>query len=69
MSDHVFKLGDLVRLKSGGPTMLIEEKSYKGDDKSWVCRWFDSVGSVHAATFPAWALEQVLPVSSGNDAG
>jgi uncharacterized protein YodC (DUF2158 family) len=32
-----FKIGDLVQLKSGGPTMIVKEEVYGGDLK---CQWF-----------------------------
>ena len=38
MSDTVFKAGDVVQLKSGGPAMTVGEIRFDG----WVsCTWFD----------------------------
>jgi uncharacterized protein YodC (DUF2158 family) len=34
-----FKRGDVVRLKSGGPPMTVDEKGQYGDEL--VCHWFD----------------------------
>jgi uncharacterized protein YodC (DUF2158 family) len=43
-----FVVGDLVRLRSGGPTMVIEAISRKGV----VCTWFDGTGNAkHTDTF------------------
>jgi uncharacterized protein YodC (DUF2158 family) len=39
--DHDFKVGDTVKLKSGGPVMTIESiEKYGGVDKA-KCVWFD----------------------------
>lgn len=37
-----FKLGDLVKLKSGGPVMTIDRRSDYGD--GWHVVWFDRPG-------------------------
>ncbi len=51
-----FKVGDTVRLKSGGPTMTI---TAVGDDNGKIrvwCSWFDAMNEKNAS-FPADALE------------
>ena len=72
-----FQIGDVVRLKSGGPEMTIMSSHAKvnGD---WVCRWFDFRGSesfdhfhpstidlVHHATPPAPEPPSVCPECEG----
>ena len=48
-----FKLGDVVQLKSGGPSMTVEAIS--GNDV--VCIWFDKM-KAHRKSFPAIAVEK-----------
>jgi uncharacterized protein YodC (DUF2158 family) len=36
-----FKLGDVVRLKSGGPNMTIEKYGNYSGERKCVCKWFD----------------------------
>ena len=36
-----FKPGDIVRLKSGGPSMTVDEVEKKGNVTSIFCFWFD----------------------------
>lgn len=49
----MFKEGDVVQLKSGGPLMTIISKY---DDDSFNCTWFD--GSIpKSSVFPKTALE------------
>lgn len=42
----MFKAGDLVRLKSGGPVMTI---SQSGSGGAFVCHWFNQDGGVWTA--------------------
>jgi uncharacterized protein YodC (DUF2158 family) len=37
----LFKVGDIVQLKSGGPSMTITETSVAGPTISYACTWFD----------------------------
>jgi uncharacterized protein YodC (DUF2158 family) len=48
-----FKIGDTVRLKSGGPLMTVKETS--GDQVR--CQWFDEKHSVQTHLFLAAMLE------------
>lgn len=57
-----FGVGDLVRLKSGGPSMTIEEMEYAGIDSVSgfyyaKCAWYLSDGSSPRATFEESMLE------------
>ena len=58
-----FKPGDLVRLKSGGPLMTVEqvgEKALTGGEAVW-CVWFEKVGNKQEAKrddFPPVVLER-----------
>jgi uncharacterized protein YodC (DUF2158 family) len=52
MADHQFKSGDIVQLKSGGPTMTVEEI----DGTQANCVWFE--GTKHkTGLFELSALE------------
>jgi uncharacterized protein YodC (DUF2158 family) len=48
------KIGDVVRLKSGGPRMTI----LGGNNKHWVCQWFNNAG-LDEGTFAAASLQPV----------
>jgi uncharacterized protein YodC (DUF2158 family) len=49
MSAQVFKVGDVVRLKSGGPKMTVEAG---GGDNEWVrVRFFDAANVLHEESF------------------
>ncbi len=40
MAEHKFKIGDIVQLKSGGPSMTV--RGYEPvDSDEVVCEWFD----------------------------
>lgn len=62
MSDHSFKAGDKVRLKSGGPAMTVEQvgnDSMTNDPMVW-CVWF--VGTkLEKETFAPATLEIAPP--------
>ncbi|TDB32569.1 DUF2158 domain-containing protein [Stenotrophomonas sp. TEPEL] len=47
-----FKLGDKVKLKSGGPVMTVSSVSDKGVE----CQWFDPKGKLHKESFAAVVL-------------
>ena len=50
-----FNVGEVVRLKSGGPSMTVD-----GDSGSRIiCAWFDQDGSFHRYDFDQGALEKV----------
>ena len=52
-----FKIGDLVRIKSGGPMMEVTEVGENQDGKPIVtCTWFDG-DKPEMGTFPAAAVK------------
>lgn len=53
MSEVTFKIGDTVRLKSGGPPMTVKIADYAD---AVVCVWFDN-GTQKDGTFHAAMLE------------
>ncbi|WP_311267466.1 DUF2158 domain-containing protein [Sphingobium sp. WCS2017Hpa-17] len=59
MTENTFKAGDVVRLKSGGPTMTVTrvgEGAWVGT--VWVS-WFDSSNKPQSGEYPQEALELV----------
>ena len=51
-----FQIGDVVKLKSGGPLMTIV-KTFSGDEGiSYRCEWFDGDQKNQHATFPPASL-------------
>ena len=65
-----FNAGDLVRLKSGGPLMTVEQVgklSMTEEDAVW-CTWFEKVGNrqtVTRDTFPPVVLEKSVKPGIG----
>ena len=59
-----FKIGDVVRLKSGGPNMTVTEYDvygYAETQKKYLCRWFDDKHKPAELTFKEEELELVHP--------
>ena len=53
----MFKIGDIVKLKSGGPDMTIVDDS--GNDQYFTCKWWYSEGGCYPKEiFPTAALCQ-----------
>lgn len=50
-----FDVGDLVRLKSGGPTMTITSTPNEYSALCF-CQWFDEMGALNKGRFPPDAL-------------
>ena len=53
MAKLEFDVGDVVRLKSGGPRMTVVGRMWGSDQL--LCNWFEGVRS-HMGSFPAKAL-------------
>jgi uncharacterized protein YodC (DUF2158 family) len=49
------KIGDVVRLKSGGPKMTVQERY----ENEWLCKWFDSKNETCCEPFAEALLEVV----------
>ena len=57
-----FQLGDIVRLKSGGPNMTVcnyAKYAYQGDEPKYQCRWFDDKHKENFSLFGEQELEIV----------
>ena len=58
-----FNRGDIVRLKSGGPTMTVKKSIQRqsqttDEDTIYVhCLWFDAEGHVQTDQFEDWTLQ------------
>jgi uncharacterized protein YodC (DUF2158 family) len=64
MENSEFKPGDLVRVKSGGPTMTVEQvgKTAVQQEEAVWCVWFEKVGNRQVPqkeTFAPVVLEKV----------
>lgn len=55
-----FKIGDVVRLKSGGPSMTVAAVGVGIMGDEIYCAWFEGKKK-HAESFPPGALEAVGP--------
>jgi uncharacterized protein YodC (DUF2158 family) len=52
-----FNIGDVVRLKSGGPNMTIDATG----GSRLTCMWFDSSMTLFSQDFDQGAIEKVVP--------
>jgi uncharacterized protein YodC (DUF2158 family) len=53
-------IGEVVRLKTGGPTMPVDEAlTMQVANIRYRCTWVDTVGGLQAAVFNAATLERV----------
>jgi len=53
------KIGDVVRLKSGGPAMTIADiRDYQGSRDGAFCEWLDDVKKKQSAVFALRSLEK-----------
>lgn len=53
-----FNIGDIVRLKSGGPKMTI--LGIDGDESTYACKWFDRNGRLNRDSFQASTIEAFI---------
>jgi uncharacterized protein YodC (DUF2158 family) len=58
----IFKLGDTVKLASGGPDMTVSYVTAGGDV---LCEWFDNNGTLQQAGFKASLLVQAPETKPG----
>jgi len=47
-----FNVGDVVRLKSGGPRMTIDRQNVGSNSENVVCLWFDGTKRTEGAFHP-----------------
>lgn len=59
MENGEFRVGDVVRLKSGGPAMTIERRTQ--DKDHCVCVWLPDQGPTRYLTVPGAALQRTTP--------
>ena len=56
----MFKIGDVVQVKSGGPAMSVLSMTAAGESHQVECLWFaEGAEAFHRETFPAPCLEPV----------
>lgn len=60
-TEQELRVGDLVRLKSGGPTMTIIRLG-EGAERSPVCAWFSERGQYGRDQFPRVCLDRVRAI-------
>jgi uncharacterized protein YodC (DUF2158 family) len=53
----IFKVGDVMQLKSGGPNMTVTEIHPEHLGGDLVCSWIDSQGKDHVQAYPAAVLQ------------
>jgi uncharacterized protein YodC (DUF2158 family) len=58
MEKQDFGPGSVVRLKSGGPAMVIDRALASGE---WSCHWMHDDGKHHTASFPELSLVPARP--------
>ncbi len=57
MPEEKFKVGDIVRLKSGGPAMTVQQEVVEDDTDTVVCQWFVDGKKLEYGAFPEGSLE------------
>ncbi len=58
-----FKLGETVRLKSGGPDMVVQDyaATFPGElSTKAICKWFDKQNKAQSGTFEEEGLESII---------
>ncbi len=68
----ILRIGDVVRLKSGGPAMTVVAPGARVGSGVVDCAWFGGDDTFVTAAFPPRALERVMPAppdaARGSDA-
>jgi uncharacterized protein YodC (DUF2158 family) len=59
------QVGEVVRLKSGGPAMTVVATGARAEPGVVECAWFDRDNACATASFPPRALERVSLEQSG----
>jgi uncharacterized protein YodC (DUF2158 family) len=52
-------IGNVVRLRSGGPNMTVEQEPGRADDGSVHCVWMDHTGQAQRTELPRRTLERI----------
>jgi uncharacterized protein YodC (DUF2158 family) len=66
---HGLRIGDVVRLKSGGPSMTVVALGGRAEPGVVDCVWFDRGDARQLAAFPPLALRPVDPGGAGEGDG
>lgn len=53
-----YKIGDIVKLKSGGPDMTVKQQGEGMNEEIFVCQWFAGK-KLERGAFPSESLESV----------
>lgn len=62
MSKSIFKIGDVVVLKSGGASMSIQQLTPNSEGSvNCMCSWHDKDGKPHTVTYDELSLRLVTP--------
>jgi len=60
MERPTFKIGDIVRLRSGGPDMTVKETVNYKREPEYTCQWFAG-RKLESGVFQPESLEEVQP--------
>jgi uncharacterized protein YodC (DUF2158 family) len=63
----LLQIGEVVRLRSGGPRMTVVARGARAEPGAVECAWFDKSDAYAVAGFPLAALERVNSTSSESD--
>jgi uncharacterized protein YodC (DUF2158 family) len=63
MSENSLQIGDIVRMKSGGPAMTVTTVNYDREPPEACCMWFERRGRPHFYYLRVGALELAKPDS------
>jgi uncharacterized protein YodC (DUF2158 family) len=65
-TEELFKIGDVVQLKSGGPQMTVKDLGNEHQPNQVACVWFNSQFDLREATFHFDMLLQDLDIDETN---